>query len=55
MRNIAKTTGADWRQYMPKVYSKRKTAPIEYRNPPLDAILIVRNRGIKLNESGGEQ
>ena len=27
---------------MPKVYSKRKSAPVEYRNPPPDAVLVDR-------------
>ena len=27
---------------IPKVYSKRKTTPAEYRNPPPDAMLVDR-------------
>ena len=27
---------------MPKVYTKRKSAPVEYRNPPPDAVLVDR-------------
>ena len=27
---------------MPRVYSKRKTAPTEYRNPPPGAVLVDR-------------
>ena len=27
---------------MPRVYSKRKFTPAEYRNPPPDAVLVDR-------------